>query len=49
MVKFEELEIGKSFVHNGNAWIKRTSRTAYLKQYKMVFYFKKSEIVKLVK
>lgn len=42
---FKELNIGAVFTDNGNDYIKKTSRTAYLIKHNKVFYFKANEIV----
>jgi len=44
-LSFKELHIGAIFTNNGNDYIKKTSRTAYLIQYNKVFYFKANEVV----
>ena len=44
-ISFKELHIGAIFTDNGNDYIKKTSRTAYLIKYNKVFYFKANEYV----
>lgn len=44
-ISFKELHIGAIFTDNGNDYIKKTSRTAYLIKYDKVFYFKAKEVV----
>lgn len=42
---FKGLHIGVIFTYNGNDYIKKTTRTAYLIKYNKVFYFKANEVV----
>lgn len=42
---FEELAVGEYFRLNGNAYVKRSSRTAYLIRYDRTFYIGKAERV----
>lgn len=42
---FKDLHVGAIFTDNGNEYIKKTSRTAYLIKYNKVFYFKAKEVV----
>lgn len=44
-VYFDELPVKSEFWLNGNKWVKRSSRTAYLPDYDRWFYFGKKELV----
>lgn len=37
---FSELYVGQQFNCNGNLYVKRSSKTAYLVEYKRTFYFR---------
>lgn len=43
-VYFSELPIKAEFYRNGNLWIKRSSRTAYLPEYDRWFYFREKDL-----
>jgi hypothetical protein len=43
-VKFAELPLNCQFLQHGNQWVKRSSRTAYLPEYKRTFYFKQDAL-----
>lgn len=47
-VPFSAVTSGEVFTYNGNVWVKRSTRTAYLPMYRRVFYFGMSDIVRLV-
>ena len=43
-IKFQDLEIGKKFFYSGTLYTKKSSRTAYINEYRF-FYFGKNEII----
>lgn len=47
-VLFSAVTSGAAFAYNGNVWVKRSTRTAYLPMYRRVFYFGMSDIVRLI-
>ena len=48
-IYFYELNINDKFMFNGNLWIKKSTRTAYLPQYNnRIFYFSKKETCKII-
>lgn len=42
---FQRIPIGSDFAHNGNRYVKMTTRTAHLVEYDRRFYFGKREFV----
>lgn len=42
---FQRLPIGADFAHNGNRYVKMTTRTAHLIEYNRRFYFGRREFV----
>lgn len=42
---FNRVAIGATFCKNGNAYIKRSTRTAFLTKYNRIFYFGQRELV----
>ena len=48
MDRFEDIAVGTRFDYNGNAWIKQSTRTAYLIEFNRWFYFGASDIVREV-
>lgn len=42
---FQRLPIGADFAHNGNRYVKMTTRTAHLVEYDRRFYFGRREFV----
>lgn len=41
---FKELPIGTEFHRNGNRWVKKSTRTAFLVEYNRVFYFLQNDL-----
>lgn len=44
-LQFCQLKVGSFFGYNGNKYEKKSKRTAYLIEYKRLFYFGKNDIV----
>jgi hypothetical protein len=44
-VDFEDLPVGRLFHHNGNDYLKQSTRTAKLLAYDRVFYFRKNDYI----
>ena len=46
-IAFKQIRIGSMFYCNGNLCIKRSSRTALIKQYNRIFYYGENEMVNI--
>jgi hypothetical protein len=47
MLDFKALPVGQTFWYNGNEYTKKSTRTAYLHEFKRVFYFGQNDIVRI--
>lgn len=45
---FKEVPVGKTFWSNGNEYLKRSTRTAWLIKYNRTFYFRNSDLVRII-